>query len=224
MSKNSNKKYYSPTEYEKYRNASKASGGRENSENAYTIHDDEYFYNQLQAENNRHRQRENGGKPEQPKPPVNLKPKEEKHYSVYDEIAARHKRERSANNGNTLTPLKPITPVVPDITETNMPKKHKSVQNTKSVEKKIFNQDPVTEKETEDFISKVAEIADFDEENSEKQYYSQAEIEEICRYYKRKYSRKMWIVLIISLVIFCGLIGVMYLYTGGYLDGFISAL
>jgi len=216
------KNYYSPTEYEKYRNASKIKNGSERSEKSYTIHDDEYFYSQLQAENNRHQQRKNGENTTPPKPPANVKPKEVKRASVYDEIAARHKRERGAINSGELTPLKPITPVVPEKLNIAEEKKSYEPVSSASVEKKIFNQSPVTEEETEMFISKITQMADYDAED--RQYFTQADIEEICMYYKKKYSRKMWIVLIISLITFCGLIVGMYLYTGGYLDNLLNNL
>lgn len=204
------KKYYSPTEYQKYRNASKALNSRENSENSYSVHDDEYFYRQIQAENSRHLQRQSGNKPEQPKPPVNIKPKEEKHYSVYDEIAARRKREKAEKPMDGLTPLKPLTPIT-------TVKPEKTVTSA-TVEKKLFSQTPVTEEETEAFIDRVSKIADYDEVTQDKQFYTQADIEEICEYYRKKYSRKMWAVLIISLFFFCVLLGGMYLYTGGYFE------
>lgn len=210
--------YYSPTKYQKYRNASKAMNSTDASENEeYSVHNDEYFYRQIQAENNRHKERQNVNK-EAPKPPVNVKKPEEKskHYSVYDEIAERHRKEKEKNgvSPDKITPLKLITSANEVFSNSVNPAK---------TQQKIINNDPITEDEAELFINKVNEIADY-EEATEERYYTQKEIEEICKYYKKKYSRKMWITLICSLTLFCIIMGGMYLYINGYLSEFLNIL
>ena len=215
MSKKENN-YYSPTNYQKYRNASKAMKSSDNTQEEYSVHNDEYFYRQIQAENKRHTERQDRNKPENPKPPVNVKKTEEKskHYSVYDEIAERHRKEKEKNGdkANVITPLKPITPVNTQV----VAQKLKS-EKTAKTERKIIENTPITEEETEDFINRVNEIADIEGESPSAKYYTQQDIEEICEYYRKKYSRKMWITLICSLSFFCILIAGMYLYINGYM-------
>lgn len=85
-----------------------------------------------------------------------------------------------------------------------------------STEMKFFSDTPLTEEESANFISQVTEIAHTEENQNTPPADFDEIIEEICEYYRKKYSRKMWITLICSLCFFCILIALMYLYINGY--------
>lgn len=290
-------RYYAPSEYEKYKNSIRARQDYSNEEE-YSIHTDEHFYRQIEAENSRHIQRREGSVPAIPKPPVNTlsgnKGTNDEYSSVYDRIARKKKNnpKESWYNSDMLNDMQwgneekkvnkksipasvdivedivaePSADVVdlmsyttgkydnnlidslkdefPDVLSFGMEsdgnsyddygfsrnlendniysnyEELKYAQKSEQVNRKAFSNVPLTEDETQSLIDQIKQSANFDEDSADQEYYTKEDIIGMCEFYRKKYSRKMWITLISSLSFFCVIVAMMYLYLSGLFDRF----